>query len=329
MNRNRSRAFRVAQLDDDFSQVFGYDRYLFDILQDATLNADAMLHAAPANCPNCFAETAGNFCHQCSQETTLHPPSAREFLHEFIGHYVALEGKLWQTLWLLLVKPGRLTLEYIRGRRVRYVQPLRMYLTFSLIFFALVKFSGVPLFVLDDGDARPATVATARAAPPVPNDTNALFSAAGTVAEQLHTGWGVKVTHFLAQPPNTIIQALTKAFFSYGPYALFALMPVFALLLKLLYLGTGRRYGAHLLFALHANAFAFAMMALQIVVPASLGFVHAAMGFWMVVYLPLAMRRVYGGGWAVTLLRWVVLALLHLFCIILAILVTVSSAAVA
>jgi len=303
------------------------------------LNADALLHAAPGTCPNCFAETGGNFCHQCSQETTLHPPSAREFLHEFVGHYVALEGKLWQSLWLLLLKPGRLTLEYIQGRRVRYVQPLRMYLTFSLIFFALVKFSGVPLIINGPEDARPTAavtpgVATRPAAPPpgmkrVPSDKNEMFAGAGKVAEYIHAGWGQKVSRFLAQPSDKIIAALTKAFFAYGPYALFALMPVFALLLKLLYLGTGRRYGAHLLFALHANAFAFAMMALQIVVPSSWDFVHSALAFWMVGYLPLAMRRVYGGGWLVTLLRWIVLALLHLLCIVLAILVTVSSAAVA
>jgi hypothetical protein len=67
--------------------------------------------------------------------------STREFLHEFIGHYVALEGKLWGSLKRLIFQPGELTNEYIRGRRVRYVQPLRMYLTFSVLFFALLKFT--------------------------------------------------------------------------------------------------------------------------------------------------------------------------------------------
>lgn len=294
-----------------------------------------MLHASSGACPNCFAETAGNFCHQCSQETTLHPPSAREFLHEFIGHYVALEGKLWQSLWLLLVRPGRLTLEYIQGRRVRYVQPLRLYLTFSLLFFALVKFSGVPL--IQTGHAPPpalgrAAVATAPARPApelAPQQKNEVVTALGTAAERVHAGWGAKVARFLDQPTDAIITALTNTFFAYGPYALFALMPVFALLLKLLYLGSGRRYGAHLLFALHANAFAFAMMALQMVIPSSLNFVHAVLAIWMIAYLPLALRRVYGGGWIVTLLRWIVLALLHLLCIVLAILATLSSAAVA
>jgi hypothetical protein len=298
------------------------------------LNAEATLHATAGNCPNCHAETAGNFCHQCSQETTLHPPSAREFLHEFIGHYVALEGKLWQSLWLLLLKPGTLTLEYIRGRRVRYVQPLRMYLTFSLIFFAAIKLSGIQIVNTDLNDGTPVQVgqhAPARgpARTSIPNDQNESFQDAARLAERIHHGWGAKTSAFVAQPADAMVRQFSKAFFSYAPYAMFALMPVFALLLKLLYLGTGRRYGAHLLFALHANAFAFAALTLQIIVPEAVPFAHGALGIWMVIYLPLAMRRVYGGGWLVTLLRWVVLSMLHALCIGLAIAGTLASAVVA
>lgn len=304
--------------------------------------ADAILHAAPGTCPNCFAETAGNFCHQCSQETTLHPPSAREFLHEFIGHYVALEGKLWQSLWLLLLKPGRLTLEYLHGRRVRYVQPLRLYLTFSLIFFALMKLSGLTVF--DPGAQQPAsatttTTTTAGASTPGPGpaaiqfddraEENATFEAIARGAERLHAGWGAKAARFLAQPKDIIWSQLGKAFFAYGPYAVFALMPVFALLLKLLYLGAGRRFGAHLLFALHANAFAFAMLTLLLLVPSSLDLVYKPLVLWLIVYLPLAMRRVYGGGWIVTVLRWGVLMVLHLLCIMSAVALAAGSAVIA
>jgi hypothetical protein len=296
-----------------------------------------MLHAAPGNCPNCFAETAGNYCHQCSQETTLHPPSAREFLHEFIGHYVALEGKLWQSLWLLLLKPGRLTLEYIKGRRVRYVQPLRLYLTFSLIFFAVVKLSGIQIVNHDLPENGPAkhgqkvlrTQPDSATLTPLPNDENESYQDAARLAERLHHGWGAKTSAFLSQPRDAITHQFGKAFFSYAPYAMFALMPVFALLLKLLYLGTGRRYGAHLLFALHANAFAFAMMTLQVAIPEHIGYVHGLLALWMVIYLPLAMRHVYGGRTLGTLLRWLVLMLLHALCIGLAIAFTLGAAVVA
>ena len=49
---------------------------------------------------------------------------------------MALEGALWRTLVALLWHPGRLTVEYFAGRRARYIAPLRLYLTFSLILFA-------------------------------------------------------------------------------------------------------------------------------------------------------------------------------------------------
>ncbi|MGO4382104.1 DUF3667 domain-containing protein [Pseudoduganella sp. RAF53_2] len=64
----------------------------------------------------------------CGQEARLHPLSLLEFLHEFVGHYVALEGKLWGSITRLLFHPGLLTNEYLAGRRKRYVEPLRLYL---------------------------------------------------------------------------------------------------------------------------------------------------------------------------------------------------------
>ncbi|WP_305821653.1 DUF3667 domain-containing protein [Massilia brevitalea] len=87
------------------------------------MKSEAHLHHGPANCPNCGSALSGNFCQECGQAAILHVPSAREFLHEFVAHYVALEGKLWQSVKLLLFKPGQLTREYIEGRRVRYVEP--------------------------------------------------------------------------------------------------------------------------------------------------------------------------------------------------------------
>jgi Protein of unknown function (DUF3667) len=92
------------------------------------------------NCRNCGSPAPGKFCTQCGQDTAPHPPSAGEFIHEFIGHYIAFEGKLWKTLALLFFKPGQLTKEYLAGRKLRYVLPLRLYLTISLIFFVALGF---------------------------------------------------------------------------------------------------------------------------------------------------------------------------------------------
>ncbi|AVR99020.1 hypothetical protein C9I28_03230 [Pseudoduganella armeniaca] len=94
------------------------------------------------------------YCHECAEPAHAHPPSAGEFIHEFIGHYVALEGKLWRTVKLLVARPGELTRQYLSGRRVPYLEPLRLYLTLSLVFFALIKTLGIALPQLNIGEER-------------------------------------------------------------------------------------------------------------------------------------------------------------------------------
>ena len=127
-----------------------------------------MTDLAPAACRNCGAAAGGKFCPECGQETAPHPPSAWEFVHEFVGHYIALEGALWRTL-AALARPGKLTNEYFAGRKRRYVLPLRLYLTASVVFFLVAKVfspvtvlqatgdhlsvgSGVGVFHCDAGD---------------------------------------------------------------------------------------------------------------------------------------------------------------------------------
>lgn len=296
-------------------------------------------HQHVDTCKNCGTATRGNYCHQCGQAAHVHVPSAREFLHEFLGHYVALEGKLWKSLALLLFKPGFLSREYIEGRRVRYLEPLRLYLSFSILFFALVKFSGVELFEPDAVAAPPAHSAPA---PERKGNTELGVVTAGQSetfdefrlrmvkwAAALDPVFGSKLDRFTSQPVAVQQDAIKRAFFGYAPYAIFALMPVFAGYLKLLYLGSGRRYGEHFLFALHTNAFAFFMLGVLVLLPKDWDFIRFLLNVWLAFYLPTAMRRVYGGGRMATGLRWLVLMTLHLLSIVLAIVLAVGQALLA
>ena len=100
-------------------------------------------HAADAPdatvCQNCGAMASGNYCSNCGQSTDIHVPRLSEFLHEFISHHIAFEGALVASVKRLLISPGGLTLDYYAGRRARYVAPLRLYLTFNVIFFLAVQ----------------------------------------------------------------------------------------------------------------------------------------------------------------------------------------------
>lgn len=104
---------------------------------DASLIVDHAAARPGRVCRKCHALAEHTYCPACGQATALHPPSVGEFIHEFLGHYVAFEGPLWRTVGALLLTPGRLTVEYFAGRRQRDIPPLRLYLTFSLILFAV------------------------------------------------------------------------------------------------------------------------------------------------------------------------------------------------
>jgi hypothetical protein len=299
------------------------------------VTTQALDHHAATECPNCGAAVSGNFCHQCGQETKLHVPSTREFVHEFVGHHVALEGKLWKSLGLLLFRPGRLTLEYINGRRVRYIQPLRLYLTLSVIFFAVMQYAHVGVHIGDGKGKAPAAASVAGTAAKTGDvaKTSELIEEdhPGEIDEGTHglrkfvgrydAHWADKLGQFSAMSGEERSELMSEAFYHYVPYAVFFMMPVFALYLKILYLGSGRRYGEHLLFALHSNGFAYLAFTLILLVPDGLhlGLVKLALWAWLLFYLPTAMRRVYGGSRFVTGLRWVTLMVLHLVTMFLAV----------
>ena len=98
-------------------------------------SADAL---AQRRCRNCDAPIAGHYCANCGQETRITLPTFNTFMREAAGRYVALDGRAWRTLWGLVARPGFLTLEYLQGRRRRYIRPARLFLVLYLLLFALI-----------------------------------------------------------------------------------------------------------------------------------------------------------------------------------------------
>jgi len=92
---------------------------------------------APAACANCGAALQGKYCSQCGQKIAPLNPTLGEFLHELLHEIAHVDGKIITTLRLLITKPGFLSLEYLEGRRARYVAPIRLYLLLSVACFAI------------------------------------------------------------------------------------------------------------------------------------------------------------------------------------------------
>ena len=93
------------------------------------------------NCTDCGEPVAGNFCANCGQPTHVH----RTLLHlveEVLHGVMHFDARIWRTLPLLAINPGRLTREWVEGRRARYVSPLAMFLFTVFLTFFLFSFSG-------------------------------------------------------------------------------------------------------------------------------------------------------------------------------------------
>lgn len=92
------------------------------------------------NCLNCGAEVQGRYCQVCGQENIEPRESFWHLVTHFVYDITHFDGKFFSTLKYLLFKPGFLSQEYLRGRRVSYLHPIRMYV-FTSAFFFLIFFS--------------------------------------------------------------------------------------------------------------------------------------------------------------------------------------------
>lgn len=93
-------------------------------------------HRNHPTCLNCGESNPGGFCARCGQkrihETDL---SFLHFWHHVVHELVHLDGKIFTSLRLMFTRPGRLTLDFLEGRRARHVHPIRLFIVFSSIFF--------------------------------------------------------------------------------------------------------------------------------------------------------------------------------------------------
>jgi len=306
--------------------------------------------AVPAYCRNCslfLGVHPGNFCPHCGQDTAAHPPSAWEFLHEFISHYVALEGKLARSLGLLFFRPGELTRRYLEGRKNSYVLPLRLYLTASIVFFLLVKILGAGstnkidpetqvenkfFSISDQAPERAKGVKVGKAGPPVVVggvDQAALDKPLlDSFGCELTSTWCTDLKTFLKdkyhdKSAKEVVRQIFDRAISLAPYAMFLFLPVFALMTKLLYLGRKLFYGEHLVYAFHVHAFTYLMLLLVALSSKAVGdwlYLAGAIYFW------LAMRRVFGGGWWATSWRYVFIGIAYPILLLLVIVLTLIAA---
>ena len=227
------------------------------------------------NCYNCGTPLGGPYCAACGQKAGPLDPTLHDFLHDFSHEMLHVDGRIFRSVASLVAKPGFLTREYFQGRRARWVSPIRLYLIFSLAYFAAAAFAASHDVIVEP-----------------PNDPEA-------TAFLQRLGFG-SVT--------ALKSAVEDARTHWGPRAMFVLVPVMAWLIGLAWRRRGKHYPQQLYAALHVHAAWFAMAALIAVagiliprpVAANLDSLLVVYGF---VYLVLTFRVAYGGTWMQSVVR--------------------------
>lgn len=243
--------------------------------------------AAEPDCLNCGAQLQGAYCHACGQKATSLGVGMHDFAHEAMHELSHVDGKVLLTLKLLVTKPGQLTKEFLAGRRARYISPVRLYLTCSLLFFTLAAI--LPGAMKDLVKIGPTKNGTATG---LNSDTAFKRDLERGLRKASHEG-----------------EKLREAIMHNLPRAMFVLMPVFALLIWPFYRRQQPFYIPHLYYAIHIHAFAFLVWSVDLVLARS-GVPRPLAALTLLTNIPyhyIALRRVYGGSRAMTLVKGTVI----------------------
>ncbi len=253
-------------------------------------------------CLNCQAQLrdTDRFCPQCGQENRNLRISFWEFIKDFLTSNFNFDTKAGRTLVDLIFRPGRITQEYLAGRRVSYVKPLQLYFFVSFLYFLLLNVSTDPkdsIQIVPDveeaADSVPALITDRTEATVSLDSLNMEFG-------ELDEPWKREVLEKLSKLSDPEAEeAFVRTLFKNLSVAMFFLMPLFALILWLFNRKRSPYYLNAMVFSIHFHTLAFILFSTDMIIGfaydrafTTLLFIQLAL-----LFLLLSVRRVYGLGW--------------------------------
>ncbi len=264
-------------------------------------------HAAASQafvCLNCSAGLTGRWCSSCGQSEEARHRSLRHLLAELAEALTHADSRLWRTLGRLAWKPGRLTRDYLEGRRTSQLPPLRLVLIALFLLFTVASLLARPTHVprIRAGDL-------AELQHEISNSAGDLKDVPSTVGRSAHAQdverWiRARVSHAVAEPAE-----LVRFIADWAERFAILMLPASALMLALLFLGRGFTLFDHLVFSMHSiTASAIVVLAVMLGDWAHLGAANLLL-LLPPVHLFAHMRGVYGTGTFGTLCRMALLGL--------------------
>src|ERR1043166_9291047 len=338
-------------------------------------------------CEMCGAELVGRYCAHGEQAAIDYRRSFRHVVGDILESFLNWDSRFFTTIAILILKPWRLTNEFLAGKRVRYVNPLRLYLLASILFFFAVNYGARDLRFepgklspkdraeletdLKDQDLPPAareklqailresspSPASSPSNTPLPSPSaspNTSSPTSGPTANKHRQKYGKIGEHpFVfsdgaksSTPFESWIETRAKekmgekgtkmglfisTLFSNLPYMMLCCIPLFAFVLKVLYIRRRIFYIDHLIYALHIHTFFYA--GIMLIVLATIGlnrFAPGALAGWLIALLWIAfvtqiflsIRYVYRQGWFFSIFKFFFGGFVYLMVLVFALAIT-------
>ncbi|MEZ2440687.1 DUF3667 domain-containing protein [Chitinophaga sp. RCC_12] len=296
------------------------------------------------NCLNCGTEVPERYCTHCGQENTVPHETFTHLVKHFVADIFHYDSQFLTTLKYLLFRPGFLSREYMAGKRVRYVNPIKLYVFISFVFF-------FGLFTLQHGNEKESgEFVTERPLAQVNNGDNvktgietldqALSDSSPTSIKKNMNRYHTVEEFDAAQrqlPDSARLHGAEKSVYrriigvrqKYGedskkaiiemfnhnvPKLMFVLLPLFALFMTWMYRKQKKwLYADHAIFAIHLHSFSFIIgltgLLLEFIFHND---IFMTIGWWIIfIYLVLALWNNYRQSFRKSLLKGIVLSIAY------------------
>jgi hypothetical protein len=275
-------------------------------------------------CLNCHADIKEEFkyCPNCGQQNTVSKVPLKFLIKDFLTDYFTFDSKFFKSIIPLLIKPGSLTTEFSNGKRVKYVQPIRLYLMLSILLFFILSIdtNKTSSGGLISSDAVGLTFNVNDSDTIYYENLEALRKDVETQGKEQYLD-SMKIVGFW---DRLFVSQIIKFAFSdkrsVSHYLMnsisvmmFFLLPFFAILLKLFFNKNKHFYVEHLVFSIHLHSFIFILLIIFFLINVfvELNYGVGILLFLITLYTILALKKVYDYSFFKTLKRFTGLFLLY------------------
>ncbi len=290
-------------------------------------------------CKNCQTKFSGKYCPNCGQSLKEFEKPLNFLIIDLAGNIFAFDTRFWKTLTSIILRPGYMAADYLKGHRARYMPPFRFYIFISFIFFLMLNIYVRKHVKLDFELTNKISQSIDKSILENKSDSSLSKTYDSIIHEKLRDTIILNIdsldsdSHAMIITPHEsedqVLQAFKTMlnsphiyilrFLKYISWSLFFLMPFYAVLLWLFFHRSRKFYYGHLIFSINQHAFIFIililLMTLKFIFPGREVHPENYLALLIPIYMYVGTIKMYKQKWYSTLIKIIGTYFIYTFCI--------------